>query len=77
MICLGVSRGPVLCPVCDEGYLVTLKDKNWINGVAVDSYFDLCINGCGSEQAGHICVDENARIAREAGFGKFHWVEDR
>lgn len=64
----GDFQGPALCPVCGEGYALVVKGTNEVNsGVVLDCYYEQCVNGCASEFASAKCIDENARIAREAG----------
>lgn len=66
----GYFQGASLCPVCEAGYLVTLKGKNIVADQDLDMFYERCINGCGSEQAGSQCVDKNAEIARAKGIGR-------
>lgn len=58
------QQGPVLCPICEEGYLVTLKGQNTVLNEAVDCFYERCTNGCGSELGSEKTANENARIAR-------------
>lgn len=64
------QQGPVLCPVCEQGYALTMKGVNKVGaGVVLDCYYEKCITGCGSVFGNEKSTNENARIARSKGVG--------
>lgn len=60
-------QGPVLCPVCETGYLLYLVVYRRMNGADMPLYFEVCCgkDSCQSEQVGFKAAKKNKQVMQE------------